>query len=134
MAPAGRRGSLGRGARPRILEAARTLFTRQGVNATSINELRAEARVSKRTLYQQFASKDDLVLAYLDERSERTGCDPGPASRARSWACAARPAPRAVQLTLADAPKPYPSDPFVAAAAEFPDPEHPCTAQPPQPF
>src|ERR1700743_3681807 len=72
MAPAGRPGSLGRGARPRILAAARVLFARPGIHATSINELRAEARVSKRTLYQQFASKDELVLAYLDE-SARTG-------------------------------------------------------------
>jgi AcrR family transcriptional regulator len=113
--------SLGRGARPRILEAARTLFTRQGINATSINELRAEARVSKRTLYQQFASKDDLVLAYLDE-SERTGATQALLAREELGARA-----RLLELftTLADAPKPIPPDPFVAAAVEFPNPEHP---------
>ena len=72
MAPPSGERSLGRGSRTRILAAAKTLFGRQGFNATSINELRAEARVSKRTLYQQFVSKDELVLAYLDE-SERTG-------------------------------------------------------------
>ncbi len=113
--------SLGRGARLRILEAARSLFARQGINATSINELRAEARVSKRTLYQQFLSKDELVLAYLDE-SERVGL---------AGALLARedlvPRARLLELftTLVEAPQPIPPEPFVAAAVEFPDPEHP---------
>jgi AcrR family transcriptional regulator len=113
--------SLGRGARARILEAARVLFARQGINATSINELRAAARVSKRTLYQQFASKDELVLAYLDE-SWRTG--PAEALLDREDL-----APRARLLemftTLADLREPIGPEPLVAAAVEFPDPGHP---------
>ena len=113
--------SLGRGARPRILEAARTLFARQGINATSINDLRAEARVSKRTLYQQFLSKDDLILAYLEE-SERI-------SAAGTLLAREDLVPRARLLelftTLASAPKPIAPEPFAAAAMEFPDPEHP---------
>lgn len=121
MAPAARDRSLGRGARARILEAAGTLFARQGINATSINELRAEARVSKRTLYQQFTSKDELVLAYLSE-CERI-------SAAQTLLAREDLAPRARLLelfaTLARAPQPIPPDPFVAAAVEFPDPEHP---------
>lgn len=113
--------SLGRGARPRILAAARTLFARQGINATSINELRAEARVSKRTLYQQFASKDELVLAYL-EQSERDS--PAQALLLREDLV---PRARLLELftTLAAAPRPLAPDPFTAAAVEFPDPEHP---------
>src|SRR6201992_3420676 len=107
MAPAGRPGSLGRGARPRILAAARVLFARQGINATSINELRAEARVSKRTLYQQFVSKDELVLAYLNE-AERT-------SPAEALLLREDLAPRARLLelftTLADARRPIAPDP-----------------------
>lgn len=55
----------GRGARERILRAATRLFYDQGINATGIGELTAVAHVSKRTLYQHFASKDDLVEAYL---------------------------------------------------------------------
>ena len=62
----------GRGARERILAAATRLFLQQGINATGMAELCAEAHVSTRTLYQHFASKDDLVGAYLrrfdDER------------------------------------------------------------------
>jgi AcrR family transcriptional regulator len=116
---AARDGSLGRGARPRILEAARTLFARQGINATSINELRAQARVSKRTLYQQFESKDELVLAYLAE-SERT-------SAAEALLTREDLAPRArlLELFTTLAARPGAPDPFVAAAVEFPDPEHP---------
>jgi AcrR family transcriptional regulator len=121
VGPPGGERSLGRGSRTRILAAARTLFGRQGFNATSINELRAEARVSKRTLYQQFASKDELVLAYLDE-SERT--DPAQLLLGREQLA---PRARLLELftTLADQPRPLRPDPFVAAAIEFPLPEHP---------
>jgi AcrR family transcriptional regulator len=97
------------------------LFARQGINATSINELRAAARVSKRTLYQHFASKEDLVLAYLDE-SWRTGS-------AEALLAREDLAPRARLLelftTLADSREPIGPDPLVAAAVEFPDPAHP---------
>ena len=121
MAPAGRRGSLGRGARERILAAATELFARQGFNATSINDLHAAARVSKRTLYQQFASKEALVLAYLDQSSR--------ASAAEALLAREDLVPRARLLelftTLADAPRPHAPDPFLAATVEFPDPEHP---------
>lgn len=114
-------GSLGRGARARILEAARTLFGRQGINATSINDLRAEARVSKRTLYQQFVSKDALILAYLED-SRRT-------SRVEAVLAREDLVPRARLLelftSLAEAPPPITPEPYIAAALEFPDPEHP---------
>jgi AcrR family transcriptional regulator len=62
----------GRGARSRILQAATRLFYEQGINATGIGELTEVAHVSKRTLYQHFEGKDELVAAYLrrfgDER------------------------------------------------------------------
>ncbi|MER8184515.1 TetR/AcrR family transcriptional regulator [Kitasatospora sp. NPDC094015] len=58
--------------RERILAAAATLFYRHGINATGIGELVEVAGVSKRTLYQQFASKDDLVAAYL-QRATQSG-------------------------------------------------------------
>jgi AcrR family transcriptional regulator len=61
-APA-RRG--GRGARERILKAAATLFYRDGIYATGVDRLAQEASVSKRTFYQHFPSKSDLVEEYL---------------------------------------------------------------------
>ena len=60
-----RTGPGGRGARERILQAATSLFYAQGINATGVEELATYAQVSKRTLYQHFASKDELVQAYL---------------------------------------------------------------------
>jgi AcrR family transcriptional regulator len=54
--------------RDRILEAADQLFYGQGIRSTGVDEIAAEADVSKRTLYNHFASKDDLVVAYLQRR------------------------------------------------------------------
>lgn len=119
MAPAGRRGSLGRGARDRILAAAAELFAHQGFNATGINELHKAARVSKRTLYQHFGSKDDLILAYVAEYG-RTGPTEAVLSREDLT-----PRTRLLELfsALADPANVVP-DPILAAVIEFPDPEH----------
>jgi len=57
--------------RARILQAAHALFYRDGVRATGIDRLIAESGVAKLTFYRQFASKDELVLAFLDDRHER---------------------------------------------------------------
>lgn len=58
------------GPEARIVEAARTLFYRNGIHVTGINELARSAEVSKRTIYQLFESKDDIVVAYLRYMSE----------------------------------------------------------------
>jgi AcrR family transcriptional regulator len=58
----------GRGARDRILRAADRLFYQQGIHATGVAALAEEAHVSTRTLYQQFATKNALVEAYLRRR------------------------------------------------------------------
>src|SRR6202035_6125355 len=55
----------GRGARERILSASQQLFRDQGINRTGIDQLCAVAQVSKRTAYQHFTSKDELVAEYL---------------------------------------------------------------------
>lgn len=59
-----------RGPRERILATACTLFYRQGIHATGVEQLAEVAGVSKRTLYKLFGSKDDLVAAYLTWMSE----------------------------------------------------------------
>ena len=61
--PQGRRR--GRGARERILSASRQLFRDQGINSTGMDQLCAVAGVSKRTLYQHFAGKDELIAEHL---------------------------------------------------------------------
>ena len=55
----------GRGARERILSASQQLFRDQGINRTGLDQLCAVAEVSKRTLYQHFAGKDELIAEYL---------------------------------------------------------------------
>jgi AcrR family transcriptional regulator len=64
-----------RPARERILSAARTLFYREGIRATGVERIAEEAQVSKRTLYEQFSSKEELVEAYLN-RIDNTGGPP----------------------------------------------------------
>ncbi len=59
-----------RPARERILRAAARRFYQEGVTATGIDTITAEAGVAKMSLYNNFSSKADLVRAYLDDRHE----------------------------------------------------------------
>ncbi|MER5509770.1 TetR/AcrR family transcriptional regulator [Streptomyces sp. NPDC002766] len=68
--PAARPGRRPGGARGRLLAAAARRFYADGVSATGIDTITAEAGVAKMSLYNNFSSKADLVLAYLDERHE----------------------------------------------------------------
>jgi len=64
-------GGTSRGsARDRLLKAAADCFYNDGVNGTGIDAITAAAGVAKMSLYNNFASKDDLVLAYLAARHE----------------------------------------------------------------
>jgi len=60
-----------RSGRDRILDAAYGLFSRSGVRAIGVDTITAEADVAKMTLYRNFASKNDLALAFLALREER---------------------------------------------------------------
>ena len=61
MTPAGRR----------ILAAAEELFYSRGITAVGVDLIAEHSGVTKRTLYNQFGSKDRLVAAYLAERDRR---------------------------------------------------------------
>lgn len=63
-------GGRRRPARRRLLEAAARRFYADGVAATGIDTITAEAGVAKMSLYNNFSSKADLVRAYLDARHE----------------------------------------------------------------
>jgi AcrR family transcriptional regulator len=56
--------------RERILLAARELFYREGINSVSVDAIAAAAGTNKMTLYRHFASKDELVAAYLSQLAE----------------------------------------------------------------
>ncbi|MGH0033440.1 MAG: TetR/AcrR family transcriptional regulator [Myxococcota bacterium] len=58
--------------RRRILEAARRVCTRCGVDGTRMDEIAAEARVSKGTLYNYFDSKESLIVAGILAHYEAT--------------------------------------------------------------
>jgi AcrR family transcriptional regulator len=104
----------GRGARERILSASQQLFRDQGINCTGMDQLCAVAQVSKRTLYQHFRAKDELIAEYLrrfdpdilPELFDRTDLTP-----------------RERLLAVFDIDAPL--CPFIAAAVEIHDPGRP---------
>ncbi|WP_138469211.1 TetR/AcrR family transcriptional regulator [Poseidonocella sp. HB161398] len=55
-------------ARARLLAAAAELFYDQGIGATGIDAIIRRAGVAKKSLYNNFASKSDLVAAYIEAR------------------------------------------------------------------
>jgi AcrR family transcriptional regulator len=57
--------------RERILETAYELFSRHGTRAVGVDRIVAEAGAAKMTLYRNFASKDELIVAFLDVREQR---------------------------------------------------------------
>jgi AcrR family transcriptional regulator len=52
----------------RILETADRLFYLQGIRAVGVDTIAAEIGISKRTLYNHFPSKQELIAAYLAGR------------------------------------------------------------------
>lgn len=53
--------------RRRVLDAAFRVFGERGIAATSLTEVAAAAGLTKGAVYSNFASKDDLVLALMEE-------------------------------------------------------------------
>jgi AcrR family transcriptional regulator len=104
----------GRGARERILSASQQLFRDQGINCTGMDQLCTVAEVSKRTLYQHFPGKDELIAEHL----RRFDPDILPELFDR-----ADLTPRERLLAAFDIHAPL--CPFIAAAVEIHDPGHP---------
>ncbi|ACU60179.1 transcriptional regulator, TetR family [Chitinophaga pinensis DSM 2588] len=52
--------------RERVLKTAIALFNKHGVHTIGIDRIIAESGVSKRSFYNYFPSKSDLIAAYLD--------------------------------------------------------------------
>jgi AcrR family transcriptional regulator len=109
-------------ARRRLLDAATRLFYAEGIHAVGIDRIIAEAGIAKATFYSHFPSKDDLVLAYIEEQDQigRVATAALPKQRPREMI-------RAIMGRIADAAVAggYRGCPFLNAAAEYPDPDSP---------
>jgi AcrR family transcriptional regulator len=112
--------------RERLLQAASELFYREGTVAVGVDRVCQQAQVSKRSLYQLFATKDELVAASLRQSGERllTEYLPGPGER-RS----ARERILGVfeWLEQASATELFVGCPFVNAVTELKDADHPAS-------
>jgi AcrR family transcriptional regulator len=111
-------------ARERILDTAAGLFYEHGFHAVGVDLVIERAGVAKTTLYRHFASKDDLIVSYLEDANARFWAwfesSLHPASPARDQLVALF---EAVQK-LATGPTCLGCT-FQVTAAEFPDNDHP---------
>jgi AcrR family transcriptional regulator len=53
------------------MDAAYELFSRRGIRGVGIDAIISQSGVARMTLYRHFASKEDLVLAFLAQRDEQ---------------------------------------------------------------
>ncbi|MFJ2960418.1 TetR/AcrR family transcriptional regulator [Streptomyces sp. NPDC087270] len=112
--------------RDRLLDAAAELIYRQGVG-TGIDALCKAAGVSKRSMYQLFDGKDDVLAAALARQEPRLTAllvpPPGKPSAPRD-----RILYVFQRLEEAAASPDYRGCPFLAAQVELKDPGHPASA------
>ncbi|MCR6672794.1 TetR/AcrR family transcriptional regulator [Devosia ginsengisoli] len=107
-------------ARQRLLDTATRLFYAEGIHAVGIDRIIAEAGVAKATFYNHFPSKDDLVLAYIQDQ-DRIGRE--------AVAALPKQAPRDMiaavlgRISEAVVVGDWRGCPFLNAAAEYPDPD-----------
>lgn len=104
----------GRGARERIVAASQQLFRDQGINNTGMDQLCAAAQVSKRTFYQHFTGKDELIAEHLRRFDPEILPEVFDSTDLT---------PRERLLAVFDIHAPL--CPFIAAAVELQDPDHP---------
>lgn len=113
-----------RPAAERLLKVASELFYREGIRAVGVDTLSEKAGVSKRTLYNRFGGKDELVAAYLRHRDERWRARLGEVAEGLTE-------PREKLLAIFRVYEEWISGEgfrgcaFANAAAEIPDPNHP---------
>ncbi len=106
-----------------LLHTARSLFEKEGFHATGIDRILTEAKVAKMTLYNNFGSKEQLIVAVLEDSSASM------IDRLEQTAQIASKDPYMQILAIFDAFGDWYTDPsfcgcmFQAAVAEFPDPD-----------
>lgn len=108
-----------------LLSAAEELFYREGVRSVGVDAVVERAGVNKMSLYRQFSSKDELVMAYLERKDEQffsyveksfAKHPDNPARQLQQYFD-----DLAVRASIDD----YRGCPFVNVSVEFPDATHP---------
>ncbi|NDU73478.1 TetR family transcriptional regulator [Actinomadura sp. DSM 109109] len=113
------------GTRERILRVASGLFQRHGVRAVGLQQVVAETGLGKSLLYREFASKDELVAAWLAE-SDAAWWTKVEGELRRHDGDPARQMLAIVELTIEIAQGPdFHGCIFYNTASEFRDPAHP---------
>ena len=107
----------------RILAAAEELFYNRGITAVGVDLIAEHSGVTKRTLYNQFGSKDHLVAIYLTERDRRWRALVSAAVEACDDPVEAVTAPFDALRTWSEANTRGCA--FINALAELPNPAHP---------
>ncbi|HUQ56063.1 TetR/AcrR family transcriptional regulator [Lentzea sp.] len=111
-------------ARTRLLTTASQIFYAEGLHSVGIDRIVAEAKVTRATLYRHFASKDELVVAYLQAVAQM---ERDLVEQALSTGQSASDVLRAVAASIAagiGSPG-FRGCAFLNAAAEYPDRAHP---------
>jgi AcrR family transcriptional regulator len=105
--------------RRRLLDTATRLFYNSGIHAVGIDRIIAEAGVAKATFYNHFRSKEELVLAYIQEQDSlgRAAVASLPKQRPRKMLMAIMG-----RISTAVIGGGWRGCPFLNAAAEYPDP------------
>jgi TetR/AcrR family transcriptional regulator, cholesterol catabolism regulator len=64
-------------ARVRILEKTSELFSKHGIRRVTMDDIAAQCGISKKTIYQYFKDKDELIDAFAVDRiiDSKTGCE-----------------------------------------------------------
>src|SRR2546422_305533 len=114
--------------RARILETATTLFYQEGVRAVGVDLVVERSGASKTSLYRHFATKDDLVVAFLEREDAEYWSDwERVAAQEKDDAGAELQAHLRWIAHHIAGPK-YRGCPFLNVATEFPAPAHPARA------
>ncbi len=112
-------------AKERILRVASVLFYQEGIRAVGIDRIIEESGVAKASFYRNFATKDGLVVAYL-ERFSQWHMEEIEEAKRRYPENPAGQLYYVLDCVGARMEKPgYRGCPFLNAAVEFPDANHP---------
>ena len=107
--------------RDHLLATAYRLFYRDGYHAVGIDTILAEAKLAKMTLYHHFASKEELIVAVIEQRSALIN------EKVQRLLSEAGPSPRKQLTAYFDrydaffSSKEFNGCPFIRAVAEYPE-------------